>query len=218
MRSSLTKNTVFLGDSETNITCWRSLVWDQIESSGLASDVDFVGSNHGLNPNCSRSSTFDLDHEGHTRFRSLYVSSDITVYIKGWVQSTKPDIINIMLGNDDFNYGFRTMEGLLGDYEVIVRAARAANPQIKIILNKVIPVFWEGTTLPRLNAAIPGWAEGRTTAQSPITIADCSRDSGFTNDMLQKDLIHPNEEGDKFIAKQIGPKVIQAVEDVLRGV
>ena len=47
-----------------------------------------------------------------------------------------------------------------------------------------------------------------TTTQSPIVIADCSRANGFTNAMLQGDGVHPNSQGDQFIAKQVGPKLI----------
>ena len=50
------------------------------------------------------------------------------------------------------------------------------------------------------------------TAQSPITIADVSRAAGMTNAMLQGDKVHPNNLGDQFIAKQLGPVLIQVIK------
>jgi len=65
-----------------------------------------------------------------------------------------------------------------------------------------------------VNTAIPGWVQQRNTAQSPIIIADCSRAAGFTNAMLRSDGVHPNDLGDQFLAKQIGPKLVQVIKDV----
>lgn len=67
-----------------------------------------------------------------------------------------------------------------------------------------------------INARIPGWAEGLSTVESPIYVADCSTNAGFTFDMLS-DGIHPNDMGDQLIAQQVGPLVIQAVEEVIAG-
>jgi lysophospholipase L1-like esterase len=58
----------------------------------------------------------------------------------------------------------------------------------------------------------------RSTTQSPIIIADCSRAAGFTNAMLRSDGVHPNDLGDQFLAKQIGPKLVQVIKDVQAGV
>jgi lysophospholipase L1-like esterase len=56
----------------------------------------------------------------------------------------------------------------------------------------------------------------QTTAESPVVIADCSRAAGFTNAMLD-DGVHPNSQGDEFIAGQIGPKLIELINDVRGG-
>ena len=34
----------------------------------------------------------------------------------------------------------------------------------------------------------------------------------MTNAMLQGDKVHPNAQGDQFIAKQVGPVLIQAIK------
>jgi hypothetical protein len=84
-------------------------------------------------------------------------------------------------------------------------------------IDKLIPTSWSDATIEAVNTAIPGWVQSHTTSQSPIAIADCSRAAGFTNAMLNSDGVHPNGQGDQFIAKQVGPKLIQFINDVLGG-
>lgn len=65
-----------------------------------------------------------------------------------------------------------------------------------------------------LNKRIPSWAEQKSTADSPITIADCSTEAGYTLDM-NSDGTHPDETGDRLIADQIGPLLVRYVRDVI---
>jgi lysophospholipase L1-like esterase len=81
----------------------------------------------------------------------------------------------------------------------------------------MIPTSWSDTTVEAVNTAIPGWATAHSTAQSPIVVADCSRAAGFTNAMLRGDGVHPNDQGDVFIAKAVGPKLVQVIKDVQAG-
>ncbi len=78
----------------------------------------------------------------------------------------------------------------------------------------MIPTNPSDATIEAINSAIPGWVQGHTTPQSPVVIADCSRAAGFTNAMLQSDGVHPNDQGDRFLAEQIGPKLLQFIKDV----
>lgn len=81
----------------------------------------------------------------------------------------------------------------------------------------MIPTSWSDATVEAVNAAIANWVVQRTTARSPIVIADCSRAAGFTNAMLRSDGVHPNDAGDRFLVQQIGPKLVQAIKDVEAG-
>ena len=82
-------------------------------------------------------------------------------------------------------------------------------------MDKLIPTSWSDATIEGVNTAIPGWVQAHTTSESPIVIADCSRAAGFTNGMLAGDGVHPNDQGDQFIAKQVGPKLVQFIKDVI---
>jgi hypothetical protein len=45
-------------------------------------------------------------------------------------------------------------------------------------------------------------------------VADCSTSAGFTLVKL-RDSVHSNEQGDQFIAKQVGPLITHAIEEVI---
>lgn len=62
---------------------------------------------------------------------------------------------------------------------------------------------------------IPKWASSLNTTKSPIFIADCSVDAGFTLHML-RDGVHPNDAGDQFIAKQVLPMAVKAINAALK--
>jgi len=74
-------------------------------------------------------------------------------------------------------------------------------------VDKVIPLNFNNAPIDAVNAAIPAWAEKMNSAESPIMIADCSTDAGYTTAM-NRDGVHPNAQGDALMAKQIGPILI----------
>lgn len=206
---------MLLGDSITEITCWRPQVWTQLSNAGLANSVDFVGSQRGLQGKCgSAPAGFDADHEGHSGWQAYDIARN---NIAGWVQATKPDVVQFMLGTNDVNIGKRSAATILDAYTTMLAAMRAANPRVRVIVDRLIPTSWSDPTVEAVNAAIPNWAAQRSTAQSPVVVADASRAAGFTNAMLEGDGVHPNAAGDRFLAGVIGPKLVDAVKSVLAG-
>ena len=206
---------MLLGDSITQITCWRPKVWSQLASAGLTSSIEFVGSQTDIPGSCgSLPAGFDRRHEGHSGFQAYDIARN---NIAGWVRTSKPDVLQFMLGTNDVNIGKRNAQAILDSYTAILNAARAANPKVNVIIDKMIPTRWSDATIEAVNTAIPNWASQHSTAASPITVADCSRAAGYTNAMLQGDGVHPNGQGDDFIAKQVGPKLIQAINAVRGG-
>lgn len=126
---------VLLGDSITEISCWRTIVWNQITSAGLAGNVDFVGTMSNLQGKCTRPTTFDPNHEGHSGWQAYDIARNNIV---GWAQSTKPDIVQFMLGTNDGVSGRRTVQTLLDSFTTILNAVRAANPNVKVIVSYVV--------------------------------------------------------------------------------
>ncbi|KAL1843109.1 hypothetical protein VTJ49DRAFT_3056 [Mycothermus thermophilus] len=205
---------MLLGDSLTEISCWRPMVWNQLIQAGLADKVDFVGGQNSIGPSCPRPAGFDANHEGHSGWQAYDIARQ---HITGWVQTHRPDIVQFMLGTNDVNIGKRNAQSIIDSYTTMLRAMRAANPRVKVIVDKIIPTSWSDATIEQVNNLIPGWVQSNTTPESPIVIADCSRANGYTNSMLAGDGVHTNQQGDEFIARQIGPKLIQFVNDVLGG-
>nr|UMZ45335.1 hypothetical protein [Paramyrothecium sp.] len=168
---------------------------------------------NNLQSKCSRPAGFDPNHEGHSGWQAYDIARNNIV---GWVQNTKPDVVQFMLGTNDLLLGQRSVQTILDSYTTIVNAIRTANPRAKVIVDKLIPASINDANIDSLNNAIPGWAQQRSTTQSPIVVADCSKAAGFTLAMLE-DGIHPNSQGDQLIASQVGPKLIQFIKDVRDG-
>ena len=83
-------------------------------------------------------------------------------------------------------------------------------------VDKILPLSVYSTQIRAINTAIPTWVTEMNTTESPIIIADCSSEAGYTSAM-HRDGIHPNAQGDQFMAKQIGPPLIQFIKDKLAG-
>jgi lysophospholipase L1-like esterase len=128
---------VYLGDSITEITCWRALVWDMLAKEGLTDKVQMVGSMSNNPQNCrATASGFDLHHEGHSGWQGVNIANQ---YLTGWLGTSKPDIVQFMLGTNDVN-GRRTTTDIIGAYTKMVGQMRASNPKMKIIVS--YPHFW----------------------------------------------------------------------------
>lgn len=101
-------------------------------SAGLSTSVDFVGSMNNLQGKCSRPAGFDPDHEGHSGWQAYDIARNNIV---GWVQNTRPDIVQFMLGTNDAVIGQRSVSDIIAAYTTILGAIRAANPNAKIIVS-----------------------------------------------------------------------------------
>ena len=123
---------VFLGDSITEITCWRPLVWTQLASANLTGSIQLVGSMNTIPGNCQKPAGFDARHEGHSGYQAYDVAR---TNIAGWVQSSKPDVVQFMLGTNDVNIGKRDANAILNAYTSILGSLRAANPSVSVIVS-----------------------------------------------------------------------------------
>jgi lysophospholipase L1-like esterase len=81
---------------------------------------------------------------------------------------------------------------------------REHNPHVKILVAQIIPMdpakscsgCAQGVIA--LNDAIPDWASGKSTDQSPIIVVD--QWTGFDTDTDTYDGVHPNNAGNQKIA------------------
>ena len=198
-----------LGDSITaGPGCWRAMLWDQLQRAGYT-NLDFVGSQQG--GGCSVPS-FDMDHEGHSGFAATGIADQNQ--LPPWLSSARPDIVLMHLGTNDLWGDTISTSQVLTAYSKLVDQMRASNPNMKIIVAQILPMAPSncngcGQRVMSLNQAIPGWAAGKTTSQSPITVVD--QWTGFNTATDTFDGVHPIDSGFQKMANKWYPALAAAL-------
>ena len=76
-----------LGDSITEITCWRALVWDMIADAKYADQVQYVGSQNSNPQKCTPKTTnWDQHHEGHSGWLAIDIANN---YLTNGLQKSR---------------------------------------------------------------------------------------------------------------------------------
>jgi lysophospholipase L1-like esterase len=199
-----------LGDSITGSPgCWRAILWNRLQSSGLPS-ADFVGT---LPPQgCGVA--YDGDNEGHGGFLATSVADQNQLV--GWLATTRPDIVMMHFGTNDV-WSNRPNDVILAAFSKLVDQMRAGNPNMRILVAKIIPMGTSqcpecGQRVVSFNNAIPGWAASKTTSQSPITVVD--QWTGFNTATDTYDGVHPNAAGDQKMSDKWYPALAAALGGV----
>ncbi|KAI0020948.1 cellulose-binding protein [Xylariomycetidae sp. FL0641] len=187
-----------LGDSITEITCWRAKLWDQLEASNVTDRIQFVGSMTNNPQNCQANDPdWDKHHEGHSGFLAIDIANTL---LTGWLENAQPDVVMFMLGTNDVAQG-RSLDAVMAAYTEMVKDMRASNANMKIIVDTVIPLPVNPAPIQNINRAIPDWAAGLNTTESPIYVNDVYP---YPNSDL-RDGVHPNDAGDAVIAGTLAP-------------
>ncbi|KAJ3119594.1 hypothetical protein HK098_005314 [Nowakowskiella sp. JEL0407] len=187
-----------LGDSITTL-CWRALLYRKLQAAGFnMNQIDFVGSQTGtLSGTPCSGSAFDTNHEGHSGFQAVNIASQNL--LPGWLSAAKPDIITMHLGTND-QWNNRQTNEIINAFTTMVKQMRASNPNMYIIVAQIIPERYYDTGVAALNARIPSWAAGLSTAQSPIVVVDQNTGFSSSTDFLS-DGVHPNDNGNEVTSK-----------------
>ena len=95
--------------------------------------------------------------------------------------------------NDVWNH--LSTSTIIGAYTTLLAQMRANNPNIKLLVAKILPMAPSGCGdctqgAVNLGAAVPAWAAAHTTSRSPITVVD--QFSGFNDAADTIDGVHPN--------------------------
>jgi len=185
-----------LGDSITGSPgCWRALLWNRLQSSGIT-NVDFVGT---LPPQgCGV--PYDGENEGHGGILATNMADGNQ--LPPWLAATRPDIVMMHLGTNDV-WSNRAPSVILTAFSKLVDQMRASNANMKILVAKIIPMGTQACAecpqrVINFNNMIQGWANGKTTAQSPITVVD--QWTGFNTATDTGDGVHPNNNGNQKIS------------------
>ena len=198
-----------LGDSITaGPGCWRAVLWDRLQRSGYT-NIDFVGTQVG--GGCAVA--HDGDHEGHGGFSATGIADQNQ--LPGWLSADpaghRPHAPRHQrpVGRHD-----QHQRQILTAYSKLVDQMRASNPNMKIIVAQIIPMEPSNCTgcaqrVVALNNAIPGWAAGKTTAQSPITVVD--QWTGFNAATDTIDGVHPVDSGFQKMSDRWYPALTAAL-------
>lgn len=190
-----------LGDSITGSPgCWRALLWQDLQNAGHT-DIDFVGTLGAQG--CGF--PYDGENEGHGGILATNMADQNQ--LPAWLAATHPDIVLMHLGTNDV-WSNRSTSAILAAYTTLVGQMRADNPQVTVLVAQIIPMAPAGCAacaqrVVDLNAAIPGWAAGISTAQSPVTVVD--QWTGFSTSADTGDGVHPDDSGIRKIADRWYP-------------
>ncbi|MBN2712132.1 MAG: carbohydrate-binding protein, partial [Planctomycetes bacterium] len=182
-----------IGDSitqgNTSHNTYRRPLWHALDYNGY--NVDFVGSLSTNYGGSAPNPDFDLDHEGHWGWRA----DEILAQINGWAASADPDIALIHLGTNDLIQG-QSVSSTITDLGNIINALRVVNPDVKILLAKIIPC--KRCDVTALNTAIVDLAAQKNSVNSQIVVVDQYTGFDMATDLY--DDAHPDESGEQKMA------------------
>ena len=198
---SITQGRVKL-DTLEQLSSYRYYLWLKLDSANY--NVKFVGSVRKLfkedsdHPSIYKKSPytghiFDAFHEGHWGWKTAEIIDSLNYWLEGY----NPDIVLIHLGDNDVNAKIDSI-GIAQNLKSIISILRTKNPNVKILLAKIITVWCT-----QVNHAVPLIAAKLSTQRSPVITVDLA--SGFINDpklnwTMTVDWVHPNEKGAKWMA------------------
>jgi lysophospholipase L1-like esterase len=190
-----------LGDSITGSPgCWRALLYSRLQAGGFT-NIDFVGTQ--APQGCSV--PYDGEHEGHGG--ALVTAVADQNQLPGWLSASRPNVVLMHFGTNDV-WSNRSVPVILAAYSKLVDQMRASEPTMRILVAQIIPMAASAcgecpARVVALNNAIPGWAAGKSTAQSPIVVVD--QWTGFNTTTDTYDGVHPNEAGNVKISNRWYP-------------
>lgn len=207
-----------VGDSITRATCWRALLWQSLQES-FAGRFDMVGTlseGNGCAP-----AGYDRDNQGYSSSLVTEIVAGVTTArtcdptcptladLTAAFAQAQPDVVLMHFGTNDV-WNARATEAIVGGYSQVVEAARAANPNVTILVAQIIPMNVTdatcsgctcagcATNVPALNARITSWATSTSTQSSAVRVVD--QFTGFDATLDNRDGVHPNDLGARKMA------------------
>ena len=175
---------------------YRYPLWQKLRSAGI--DFDFIGTmntNYGGNPSFPDLS-FDKDHEGHRGWRA----DQLLAGLPSWLATYTPDIVLVHAGTNDMFMG-NSVSGTVEELKKIIDALRSDNPDVSILLAKIIGTTApENTRIVELNSYIDGIAAAKNTSRSRVLVVD--QYTGFHPSTDTYDGKHPNADGEEKMAQK----------------
>jgi lysophospholipase L1-like esterase len=201
-----------LGDSITGTTCYPQLLSKELIANGHT-DFTFVGKN--LNNQSCGSDAPSLMTEGHGGYDVTYLTTNsppqsghgTLAELESWTAET-PDVVLMEYATNDVWNGY-SISSILAAYSFVVDQFRSQKPDVVFFVAQITPLHPSGCTacesnVETLNAMIPSWAAGKTSASSPIYVVDVwaalPEASYLPNSQYTSDGVHPNPAGAQLVA------------------
>jgi acyl-CoA thioesterase I len=185
-----------LGDSITEAFApnesYRYWLWHELRDAGFK-NVNFVGSRRGVMNGSPALGNFDQDHEGHVGWTADQILSEIPT----WAHTYRPDVVLMHLGTNDVRYDHPNAS-TIDELGSVIDAIRAANPNVTVLLSKLIPNAERTVQTRRLNNLIPKLAKVKNTHDSRVILVDPTRGFRLWDDTGEG--LHPNESGENKLA------------------
>ena len=122
-----------LGDSITELGCWRAYLWRQLAVSGVT-NITYVGSMTD-NKVCGAGASYDRHHEGHAGHQAIDIANRAD-YLATWLRPFAPDIVIMHLGTVDIVFG-KAQADTLAAFDKIVDMFRAKNPNVAFVVGSL---------------------------------------------------------------------------------
>jgi lysophospholipase L1-like esterase len=132
----------------------------------------------------------------------LHQAKDV---VNGTVSTYQPDYLVVELGFNDLGWSVSSPSGLADDLRTFVANARAAKPNLKIIVGNVVhrTPLDAAPDLPQkiteYDASLGSVVSSLSTATSPVVMADL--DTPYDENQHTYDGLHPNGVGEYVLAK-----------------
>jgi acyl-CoA thioesterase I len=189
----------FVGSMDTN---WYRNAPDTEHGADVASPV--MGQEY-------KGKTFTNKHEGHWGWMTQEIltgKENPTSYkrdkgkLSDWLKGYTPDVVLMHLGTNDIIYS-KGIDKTLERIELIVNQLRADNDEVVILMAKITPIpatYANVDSTQRFVSLIPQLASKLSNPKSPVIVVDIN--SGYNPGTHTYDALHPNQAGEKFIAKR----------------
>ncbi len=209
-----------LGDSITGTTCYPKLLSKELIDKGH-SNFTFVGT--VLNNQSCGAGVANVQTEGHGGYLVTYLTTDsppasgkgTLSELKTWA-AEKPDVVLMAYGTNDV-WSSISPADITSAYSFVVDQFRGQNPGVIFFVAQITPMNPTGcsdceTRVETLNAQIPAWADGKTTAASPIYVVNvwsALPAATYTpNSTNTSDGVHPNAAGSQLMADVWYPGIV----------
>ena len=201
-----------LGDSITGTTCYPKLLAKELIDKGHT-NFDFTGT--VLDNQSCGDGVANVQTEGHGGYLVTYLITDSPPQsgkgtlseLKTWA-AEKPDVVLLEYGTNDA-WSSIAPASITSAYGFVVDQFRGQNPNVVFFVAQITPLNPSGCSnceanVEALNAQIPTWASGKSTAASPIYVvnvwAALPAATYTPNSTYTSDGAHPNVAGSQLMA------------------